>query len=196
MIASLTMVILCESVLVSACFHTPGPFGFNDKVEVRVEFSLPIATPSVDEPPALELVIGSVSTAKTSTYLTGFAVHSTNMSANASLYDYSSLFLEYVVGADDESHDLRWASLKHLEPDLEMLCTARLEEAPDNQLLARSTQREAPWASFVYATRGHLHVVVDGHYDTRTASHNSFVSSKINIRAPLHRGCRLYQARP
>lgn len=76
--------------------------------------------------PALSVVIGSTSTAKTTTYLTAAAVYTTEdllsdpdsaAAANASVadgggggyynYNYSSVFLKYLVAADDASLDLR-----------------------------------------------------------------------------------------
>lgn len=103
--------------------RVPGPFGYNEEVEIRVEFSLPITADAVAETtddlvPALSVVVGSTSTAKTTTYLTADAVYTTVESlsvandtsssmGNSSSYNDTSAFFKYIVAADDESTDLR-----------------------------------------------------------------------------------------
>lgn len=81
-----------------------------------MEFSLPVTSPEVDstdELPTLSVVVGSSSTARTTTYLTAGAVYTTgNLSSSAAenistLYNDSVLFFKYLVAADDESLDLR-----------------------------------------------------------------------------------------
>lgn len=123
---------------VHACVSLPGPFGYNEEVGIRVEFSLPVtaaaaavAADTDDLAPALSLVVGSTSTAKTTTYLTATAVYTTaadllsgandttTTSSSSSWssfltgrnssfsYNDTSAFFKYVVAADDESIDLR-----------------------------------------------------------------------------------------
>lgn len=85
-----------------------GPFGYNEKAELRVEFSLPITPPEANDLPVLSMVVGSTSTARTFTYLTASALYATEVSAvNTSQYSDTSLFFTYLVGPDDESDDLR-----------------------------------------------------------------------------------------
>lgn len=122
--------------IVSLC-QRAGPFGYNQEVEIRIDFSLPVTVPEVEETaststtttataatidelsqPVLSVVIGSTSTARTTTYLTAAAVYATqdvsstdatsSALANASLHNDSSVFLTYLVAADDESVDLRY----------------------------------------------------------------------------------------
>lgn len=83
-----------------------GPFGYNEEVEIRVAFSLPVTSSVADDRPVLSLIVGSTSTAKTLTYITAPAVYTTEISGNGSVSD-SLLYFKYVVGSDDESVDLR-----------------------------------------------------------------------------------------
>lgn len=101
-----------------------GPFGYNEEVEVRVDFSLPVTVldaETTDDLPALSVVVGSTSTARTLTYLTAAAVYTTeglsgmndsSLYGNGSYYNDSSAFFKYLVAADDESVDLRQAGIK------------------------------------------------------------------------------------
>lgn len=93
----------------------PGPFGYNEEVDIRVDFSMPVTSSDADNRPALSVVVGSSSTAATLTYLTASAVYSevNTSSGNDSVSgdnvanNSSSLYFTYIVGADDESDDLR-----------------------------------------------------------------------------------------
>lgn len=76
-------------------------------MELRVAFSLPVTAVTADTSPALAVVIGSTSTARTLTYLTGSAVYTMNVSVDTSLNNSRSMFFKYSVGADDQSADLR-----------------------------------------------------------------------------------------
>lgn len=87
--------------------RTAGPFGYNEEVEIRVAFSLPVTSPVADDRPVLSLVVGSTSTAITVTYLTAPAVFTTEISGNGSVSNDTFLYFKYVVGADDKSIDLR-----------------------------------------------------------------------------------------
>lgn len=105
------MVIVARSPLTLGA----GPFGYNDEVEICVEFSLPIAVPEVettDDPPKLSVAVGSTSTARTSTYLTADAVLTAEDTHGSAPCDEqglnkSSATFKYLVAADDESIDLR-----------------------------------------------------------------------------------------
>ena len=95
-------------------FHQIGPFGYNEEVEIRVNFSLPVSVPdaeetaattTTDELSALSVVVGSMSTALTTTYLTAAAVYTNeDLSGTAAA---NALFFKYLVAAEDESADLR-----------------------------------------------------------------------------------------
>lgn len=92
-----------------------GPFGYNDEVEICVDFSLPIAVPDVEtteDPLKLSIVVGSTSTARTSTYLTADAVLTADDGRGSTPcgeqgLNKSSATFKYLVAADDESIDLR-----------------------------------------------------------------------------------------
>lgn len=95
-------------------FRQTGPFGYNEEVEIDVEFSLPVSVPDVeetaattaaDELPALSVVVGSMSTAMTTTYLTAAAVYTNEDLSGAAAAN--TLFFKYLVAADDESANLR-----------------------------------------------------------------------------------------
>lgn len=103
-------------------FRVTGPFGYNDKVNIRVVFSLPVTIPPDGEIPSLVLVVGSKSTARTVTYLTASAVYTADMSGNASVQNDSSVLFQYVVGADDVSVDLRCARSSSSSRLIQLLC--------------------------------------------------------------------------
>lgn len=100
-------------MLFSSFYHA-GPFGYNEEVEIRVDFSLPVTVPdaeetasttATDEIPALSVVVGSTSTALMTIYLTAAAVYTNeDLSGTA---EANVLFFKYLVAADDESADLR-----------------------------------------------------------------------------------------
>ncbi|CAM9804617.1 unnamed protein product, partial [Scytosiphon promiscuus] len=125
----------------TVCFHNrTGPFGYNEEVELRVEFSLPVTVPDIAEDtavatptetddaqsPGLAVVVGSTSTAKTTTYLTAVAVNTaqdllsdaaaaaaaSNVSSThgggGGYYNYTSVYFKYLVAAEDASLDLRY----------------------------------------------------------------------------------------
>lgn len=128
---------VCVRTCARAFVSLPGPFGYNEEVEIRVDFSLPVTAAAAamaegtdDLAPTLSLVVGSTSTAKTTTYLTAAAVYATvadllsgpndTTTTSSSLssssltggnsshsYNDTSAFFKYVVAADDESIDLR-----------------------------------------------------------------------------------------
>lgn len=91
-----------------------GPFGYNEEIDIQVDFSLPVSVPDADETsatsatadlPTLSVVVGSTSTAVTTTDLTAAAVYTTEDLSGAGATN--SLFFTYLVAADDESVDLR-----------------------------------------------------------------------------------------
>lgn len=104
-------------------FHQTGPFGYNEEVEIRVDFSLPVSVPEAEEAasattteelPALSVVMGSTSTALTTTYLTAAAVYTDeDLSGTGAA---NALFFKYLVAADDESTDLRWEFVSDSAP--------------------------------------------------------------------------------
>lgn len=107
-------------VLFVSSSHQTGPFGFNEQVEIGVSFSLPVSVLDADETsaattthelPTLSVVVGSTSTALTTTYLTAEAVY-TNEDLSG-LGAANVLFFKYLVAADDESVDLRWVRHRH-----------------------------------------------------------------------------------
>lgn len=106
-----------HNVVVACSSLTPGagPFGFNDEVEICINFSLPIAVPKVETteyPPKLLVVVGSTSTARTSTYLTADAVLTAEDARGSTPcgeqgLNKSSATFKYLVATDDKSIDLR-----------------------------------------------------------------------------------------
>ncbi|CAM9188184.1 unnamed protein product, partial [Discosporangium mesarthrocarpum] len=116
-----------------------GPFGYNDEVIIRVNFSLPVIALSASsssagllDVPSLAVVVGSTSTAATVTYVTASAVYTSDLMGNLSSISNVTvttaegldtetdkfIYFKYLVAADDESSDLRYLDSFSLTGDI------------------------------------------------------------------------------
>lgn len=108
-----------------------------------MDFSLPVTVPDeemADGVPSLSVVVGSTSTARTTTYLTRAALYTAEglLGGNGSVWyggSYSngtSMFFRYLVAADDSSVDLRCVNIFTSAPARLVLIRRIKDETCDN----------------------------------------------------------------